>query len=325
MEQYAIGIDIGGTTIKGAMVARTGRYRERIVVPTASARSGTELFDRILEIIASLIERKERTDDLCGVGIGTPGFVDQHGTIIGNAVNLPEWQGTNLYEPVMKRFGLRTVAANDATAMTLAEARFGAGRGVLNLVCMSLGTGIGGGIVSGGRLYQGVRGMAGEFGHVSIDPQGILCGCGQKGCVEQYASATGIVHRAQELCAAGAVEETGFVRMVRTAGEYLTAKQVYDFVNNGDPVALKVNEYVCDNLSRAIGIIISILAPDRVVLGGGVMMAGRVIIDTVLHRLPHYCLMDILKQCDIRAAELGEDAGVIGAGSLVFEGETHNG
>ncbi|MBN2036508.1 MAG: ROK family protein [Chitinispirillaceae bacterium] len=322
MEQYAIGVDIGGTTVKGAVITRDGLIREKILVPTVSAKSGQQLLDMVVGVIADLIKRVGATDNLLGVGIGTPGFVDRHGTITGNAVNLPEWQGTNLYDPVMKRFGVRATAANDATAMTLAEIRFGAGRGAANCICLTLGTGIGGGIVIEGKVYKGSHAMAGELGHVSVDHDGVACGCGQKGCVERYASAPGIVFWAREFCArVQETEHTSFVRMVIEGNPPLTSKIVYEYVQRGDPVACRVNEFICDKLARALGIFITTLAPDRVVLGGGVMMAGRVIIATVTRRLPRYCLSETLKRCDIRCAELGEDAGVIGAGYLVFESE----
>jgi glucokinase len=319
MEHHAIGIDIGGTTIKGAVVGRDGRLRGETRIPTAPVTGGPGMLDALLGLIATIAEKEGGIINFCGVGIGTPGFVTRDGTIIDRAVNLPGWEGTRLYEPIMERFGLKAIASNDATAATLAEARFGAGRGFDNSVFYSLGTGIGGGIVTGGKLYYGQRGMAGEFGHVSIDPEGVPCGCGQKGCVERYASAPAIAYWARSLCAPDTVEATDFVRMVRTAGESLTARQVYEFVNRRDAVALRVNDVICDKLARAIGITVNILAPDRIVLGGGVMMAGMVIVETVAKFLPKYALTEPLSHCSVARAELGEDAGVIGAGTLVFE------
>jgi glucokinase len=319
MHNKAIGIDIGGTTIKGAVVGRDGRLRNETRIPTASVTRGPGMLDALLGLIATIAEREGGTKNLCGAGIGTPGFVGRDGTIIGRAGNIPGWEGTRLYEPIMERFGLKAVASNDATAAALAEARFGAGRGIENSVFYSLGTGIGGGIVAGGRLYHGSRGMAGEFGHVSIDHEGVPCTCGRKGCVEQYASAPAIVYWARTLCDVNAAEATDFAHMVRTAGESLTAKQIYEFVNRGDAVALRVNDFVCDKLARAIGITINTLSPDRIVLGGGVMMAGTVIVDTVAKFLPKYALPEPLSHCTMAIAELGGNAGVIGAGTLVFE------
>jgi glucokinase len=289
METIAIGIDIGG------------------------------MLDAVLGLTACLVDAAGGADSVAGIGVGTPGFVDEKGIVTGRAVNLPGWEGTRLGESIARRFGRCATVTNDANAMTLAEARFGAGRGVRNLVCYTLGTGIGGGIVAKGKLYTGSNGMAGEFGHVSIDPEGVKCACGQMGCVERYASARGIVRSARELCAAENVEETPFVRMVRSSGEAATSRQVYDFVNAGDPVARRVNDVVCDRLARAVGITINMLAPDLVVLGGGVMMAGPVIVDSVRNHLPRYTLPELLAGCSVVAAQLGEEAGVIGAGALVFE------
>jgi glucokinase len=319
MDTSAIGIDIGGTAIKGAIVTRDGHFRHLMRIPSAPIDTGPALLDAVLGLIDALIKKSNAETSILGIGLGTPGFVDRDGVIIGKAVNLPQWEGTKLCQSVTDRFGLRASAANDATAMTLAEARFGAGRGVRNLVCYAIGTGIGGGIVANGRIYYGSRGMAGEFGHISIDPNGVPCGCGQRGCVEQYASATGIVRHARAMCEANAVAETDFVRMVRSAKEPLTSQLVYDFVNKQDPAALQVNDFVCDKLARAIGITINTLAPELVALGGGVMLAGAIIVDTVKKHLPKYCLSEMREGCAIEAARLGENAGVIGAGTLVFE------
>jgi glucokinase len=323
MQTRAIGIDIGGTTIKGALVDRDGNWSDEIRIETATVDRGPGMLDVLVRIVAEIIEKEGGIKNIRGVGIGTPGFVDRNGTIIGKAVNLPGWEGTRLYGPIRERFGLNAVAANDATAAALAEARFGAARGVENAVFFFLGTGIGGGIVSGGRLQYGSRGMAGEFGHLSIDYEGLPCGCGQKGCVERYASGPAIVYWAQSICGSRDVERTDFVKRVGAQGEPLTAKLVYEFVNKGDAVALRLNDFVCDRLARAIGAVITMLSPNRVVLGGGVMMAGQVIVDTVKKHLPRYSLPETLQNCDIRSAQLGEKAGVIGAGALVFEEFDH--
>jgi glucokinase len=186
------------------------------------------------------------------------------------------------------------------------------------MVCYALGTGIGGGIVIDHKLYKGSHGMAGELGHIPVVPDGIDCTCGMRGCVECYASATGIVRMAKE-AAAIAAAETPFVKEALSDPGAVTSKMVYDHVKKGDPVACAVNDRACDLLARAIGMTLNALSPDRIVLGGGVMMAGQVIIDTVNRHLPKYCFSMIREKCSIVAAELGEDAGVIGAAAMAFE------
>jgi glucokinase len=323
MEKIAIGIDLGGTNLKGIIMNEQGDGRHLSRIPTEAKKGGQKVLDNILTLIEKLIQKEGSKDNIIGVGIGTPGFVDRDGTVIGGAENLPGWKGTRLYDPIQQRFGLPATAGNDVTVATLAESRFGAGKGVKNMVCLALGTGIGGGLVINDQLYKGTHGMAGEFGHISVETNGLQCNCGQKGCVEQYASATGIVEAAIRLCkdldAKDTKQQTAFVHEVLRKPQSLTSKIVYDYVKKNDPVACRVNEYVCEMLARAIGVIVNGLSPDRIILGGGVMMAGQVIVDTVSRYVPQFCWPEIWKRCDIAIAQLEENAGVLGAAGLVFE------
>ncbi len=320
MEQLAVGIDLGGTNLKGIVMTRNGEGRHLTRVPTEAKKGGSKILDNILTLIDKLLQREGSGDSIIGVGIGTPGFVDRDGTVIGGAENLPGWKGTKLYEPIQQRFGLPATAGNDVTVAALAESRFGAGKGVSNMVCLALGTGIGGGIVTNGQLYKGTHGMAGELGHICVDTNGLQCNCGQKGCVERYASAPGIVEAAIRVCQElDAKHQTSFAHEVLRKPQSLTSKIVYDYVKKNDPVACRVNELVCEKLARAVGIIVNALSPDRIIFGGGVMMAGQVIVDTVSRFAPMYCWPDMWKRCDLAIAELGENAGVLGAAGLVFE------
>jgi len=319
MEKTAIGIDLGGTTIKGVLMNAGGQCRHITRVPTEAEKGGTKVLENISTLIATLISKEGSKESIAGIGIGTPGFVDKNGVVSG-ANNLSGWAGTNIYIPLREKFGLPVYGGNDVTIATCAEARFGAGRGVDNLVCFALGTGIGGGIVTNGKLYKGTYGMAGELGHISIDPNGLPCGCGQCGCIECYASATGIVREAVRLCQEYDAEDPGeFVCIVNADPQALTAKTVYDYVKKNDPVACRVNEFACEKLARVIGIMVNTLSPDRIILGGGVMMAGQIIVDTVNKYVPQFCWIDIWKHCEIVIAELGENAGVLGAAQLAFE------
>jgi glucokinase len=318
MEQSAIGIDLGGTNLKGIVIDRHGKGRHLTRIPTEAHKGGAQVLQNILKLIEAVIAKEKSKEHILGVGIGTPGFVDDDGTVIGGAENLPGWAGTQISRPIMERFGLKSVAANDVTVTAMAEAKYGAGRGVRNMVCYALGTGIGGGMVFEGKLYKGSHGMAGELGHIPVETNGIPCNCGQLGCLERYASAPGIVAMAKEFCAA-ATDETRFVKYVKKNPDAVTSKLVYDYVKKNDPVALRVHERMCDMLARGIGMMVNALSPDRVVLGGGVLMAGRIIIDTVTKYVPKYCFPTIWERCTIVAAELGEDAGVLGAGAMVFE------
>jgi len=328
MARYAIGIDVGGTSVKAVILSENGRASHLTARPTRPSDKPTAVLDIVLSLIGGLIKKRGSIKNILGVGVGTPGSIDASGTVIGGAHNIPGWLGTRVFKPIVKQFGLSAVACNDAAAMTLAEWRYGAAAGFSNVVGLALGTGIGGGMVLGNRLYEGACGLAGEFGHVSVDYNGVPCKCGQRGCAERYASATGIVQTAHALCAGlAAKDQTPFSRLVKEAPLPLTSKTVFDYVKKGDNVALGVVEEVCDKLARIIGVIVNTLSPERIVLGGGVMNAGRVIIDTTRKKLPRYCLIDSRNNCTLVCAGLGDQAGVIGAAQLVFEkmsGKNHD-
>ena len=320
-KRTAIGIDLGGTTIKGATMDEGGACSRVVRVPTEGHLGGERILANIIALIGDLIEKSGRpAEDFIGIGIGTPGFVGGDGTMLDGGANLPGWKGTQVYAPIRERFGLRVSAVNDVTAVAAAEMKFGAGRGVKNIVCFALGTGVGGGIVTDGRLYKGTHGMAGEVGHIVVETGGLPCPCGQNGCVERYASATGIVNLALEYAKeAEGQEVTEFAEIVRKNPVEITSKLVYEYVAKADALALKVHHKACDMLGRAVGITMNTLAPDRVVLGGGVMMAGDVILEAVTAYAARYCWQAIFERCQIVPAQMSEDAGVMGAGALAFE------
>lgn len=321
MEQLAIGIDLGGTNLKGVIINESGESRHLTRIRTNAEKGGDHVLESILTMIDSLIQKEGSKENIIGVGIGTPGFVDQDGTVIGGAENLPGWKGTQLYAPIKDKFGLKAVAANDVTVTAYAEWKYGAGQGVSNMVCFALGTGIGGGIVIDNKLYKGTHGMAGELGHIVVETNGFPCKCGQSGCVEQYASGKGIVNVARKVAKEMASDNTPFVEYVNSNPEDLGAKSLYkNFVeiDNPDPVGWKMHETVCDMLARAIGFALNTLAPDKVVLGGGVMKSGKIMLEGISKFVPRYCWPAILERCEIVTAALGEDAGVLGSGAMVF-------
>lgn len=320
MEKLAIGIDLGGTNLKGVILNHKGESRHLTRVPTQADKGGAHVLHNILILIDNIIKKEGSTENIIGVGIGTPGFVGEDGTVLGGAENLPGWRGTQIYRPILEKFGLKATAANDVTVAAMAEAKCGAGRGIRNMVCFALGTGIGGGIVINHHLFKGSHGMAGELGHIVVETNGIPCTCGQHGCVERYASATGIANMGRVMATKYKdTNPTPFVIEANKNLQAVTSKMVYDYVKLNDPVANQVNETACDMLARAIGITLNALSPDLVILGGGVMMAGQVIVDTVSKHIPKYCWPLIWERCKIAIAQTGEDAGVLGAGAMVFE------
>jgi len=315
----AIGIDLGGTAIKGAVIDEGGICGGVTRVPTEAHEGGRRIMENIMSLIDKLASGGGGPEAFIGVGIRTPGFVDRNGVILNGGANMPGWTGMPVYQPIKERFGLRASAANDVTSVALAELMFGAGRGVQNMVCFALGTGVGGGIVTNGRLYKGSHGMAGEIGHIVVETDGELCPCGQRGCVERYASAPGIVKAAVDAVTLGVGWTTELAKIVRENPGDVTSKTVYEYVAKGDALALHVHEKACDMLGRAVGIIINTFSPDRVVLGGGVMMAGSVVLEAVKKYAALHCWPEIFKLCEIVPAQMGEDSGVLGAGALALE------
>ncbi|NLD92495.1 MAG: ROK family protein [Fibrobacter sp.] len=318
---YSIGIDIGGTSIKGIISADNGYRSEIVRIPTEATYGGIRILDNIIRVIEHLMQRVDSSIKISGIGIGSPGFIDMDGTVLGGAGNLPGWEGIQIYTPLHQKFGIPVTASNDVTVMALAEYCYGAARGANNCVCIALGTGVGGGLIINGQIHGGTHGMAGEIGHISVDTNGRECNCGQRGCLEQYAAAPSIVAIAKAECEKEKnYHSTAFAKRVIDSPDSVTAKLVYEYVADGDPVACNVNEIICEKLARGIGIVANIIAPDRFVLGGGVMMSGDIIIDTVKRYVSRYCWRSIYERFDIRAAELGEDAGVLGAAALAMRG-----
>jgi glucokinase len=313
---YSMGIDLGGTSIKGIILGSDGFRSEIVRVPTFTS-GGKTVLENIIELIERLLIENSSKCEINGIGIGSPGFIDSNGKVLGGAENIPGWEGMQIYTPIVEKFRVPVKAANDVTVMAYGEYRFGAAKGIKNCVCLALGTGVGGGLIIDGNLYGGTHGMAGELGHICVDTNGIQCNCGQKGCLEKYVSAPGIVAMAIAECEnVKDRNATAFVKHVVSTPERLTSKVVYDYVKSGDPVAMHINELACEKLARGIGIAANIIAPDRIVLGGGVMMAGQIIIDTVKKYVSRYCWKSIYERFDIAIAELGEDAGVLGAAAM---------
>jgi glucokinase len=320
MANFAIGIDLGGTTIKGVIMDREGNLRHLTRIPTEAEKGGGRVLENVIALIEAIIKKEGSSKEILGVGIGTPGFVDGDGTMLGGAENLPGWKGTQIYGPIEKKLGIRATASNDVTVAALAESAFGAGKGIANMAMLALGTGVGGGIVVNHHVYKGTHGMAAELGHLPVESDGLPCSCGQKGCIESYASGTGIVKNAQIMCASSTdYHRTPFVDFVNKHPDQVTAKIVYDYVGQGDYVAVAVNEFVGNKLARAVGMILNALAPDRMILGGGVMKNNTWLLETVRKHVSKYCWGPICDRCEIVPASCGENAGVLGAAALAFD------
>lgn len=314
MKQYAFGIDIGGTTVKCGFFKNDGTFVEKWEIPTRKDNGGDLILPDIADAIRERLEKHGVSmDDVEGIGVGVPGPVLDDGVVNG-CVNLG-WGVFNVAEKLSALLGgIRVVAGNDANVAALGEQWHGGGKGFKNVVMVTLGTGVGGGIIIGGRILPGGHGAAGEIGHMQMRKnETAVCGCGKKGCLEQYASATGIVRLAKL-----ALEDTTKPSSLRSLAE-VTSKDIFDAAKTGDAMALKLVDTLGEMLGSALAHITAVVDPDVIVIGGGVSKAGQILLDAIVkHYRPaafHAC-----RDTEFKLAVLGNDAGMYGAVRMVLNG-----
>ena len=304
---YKFGVDVGGTTVKIGLFSGDGKLEEKYEIATDKSDQGAHIIEHIAAKLDEIIaEKSYGILDCMGVGIGLPGPVDR-GMILG-CVNLG-WGIFSIVEEFSKAFhNVPVYAGNDANIAALGEYVAGAGKGMKNMMMVTLGTGVGGGIIIDGRILEGANGGAGEIGHIPVNPQEQdTCGCGKKGCLEQYASATGIVRIAEKLR-----KENGNTAL--SAG--CTAKQVFDYAKEGDELAMQAVEELGRYLGLALASCACVLNPEGIVIGGGVSRAGKILLDVTEKNFQTY----VFKPCrnvKFSLAELGNDAGIYGAAAMV--------
>lgn len=311
MTAWCFGIDLGGTSVKCALFQTDGTVEEKWEIKTRVENEGKEILPDIAKtILAKMEEKKIAKEDVAGVGIGIPGPVDENGEI-ACAVNL-HWGRKNIEKELAELTGLVVKAGNDANVAALGEMWKGGGQGSKNLILVTLGTGVGGGIIVNEKMVTGAHGAGGEIGHASVEmEEEEACNCGNKGCLEQYASATGIARLARRAMASGQEEST-----LRSM-ENVTAKDVFDAYKDGDALAAKVVDQFARYLGNALAIFSCVADPDVIVIGGGVSKAGQVLIDCVEKYFRQYAFT-ACKDTKIKLATLGNDAGIYGAAKLIL-------
>ena len=313
MGKYVFGVDIGGTTVKLGLFDGQGQILDKWEIPTVIDNDGEAIFPDIIKSLQGKMEEKGiRQEDLLGIGVGAPWSVDKEGTLVGGAVNIG-WKSFNIPETIQAYIKVPVKAQNDANVAAYGEMWKGGGQGYSNMVAVTLGTGVGGGIIINGELVVGSTGAGGEIGHMHLeDNETEACGCGKKGCLEEYASATGIVRLARRRLAKD--EMPSILREVK-----LSAKSVFDAVKAGDQVAIEIAEQFGEYLGRGLAIVASVVNPDIFVIGGGVSKAGEILFSFVEPVFQKYAF----KQCRnarFALAKLGNDAGICGAAWLVLKG-----
>lgn len=310
MSKYIFGVDLGGTTVKMGLFDEGGEVLDKWEIVTVKDNNGARILPDIADSIkAQIAEKNLAKDEIIGVGIGVPGPVDSKGTIY-KAANLG-WDVFNVSETLGGLVGLPVKTGNDANVAALGEMWAGGGKGFDSLVMVTLGTGVGGGVIIEGKLLAGSTGAGGEIGHIHVrDGEEESCGCGNKGCLEQYASATGVVRLACRRLAKD--NKPSCLRNV----DSLTCKDVWDAVKAGDEVAIEIAEEFGKYLGEGLAAIAAVVNPEAFVIGGGVSKAG----DVILEYAKKYYIPVVFRgsrDAKFALATLGNDAGIYGAAKLV--------
>ena len=310
--RYGFGVDLGGTTVKIAWFDENGTMLSNWEIPTRTEDGGSQILPDIAASVLAFIQQQSLApEQLIGIGIGVPGPVSHEG-VVNKCINLG-WGVFNIAEELSKLTGLPVKAGNDATVAALGECWKGGGKGCRNMVFATLGTGVGGGIVIEGQVLHGAHGSGAEIGHIVLNRQETaLCGCGKRGCAEQYCSATGIVRLAK--LHLGKTDAPSALRGV----ENLTCKDIFDAAKAGDAQANAVLEQVYMYLGELLANICGVVNPETVVIGGGVSKAGQVLIDGVKPHFARYVFHGA-SGVDFSLASLGNDAGAYGAFKLALD------
>lgn len=311
MGTYAFGVDVGGTTVKLGLFDGAGRVLDKWEIPTVKDNGGASILSDVVKSIRDKMQEKGiGEDELAGIGIGVPGAVDDEGYLVNGAVNIG-WKPFNIPEALGAYINVPIKAANDANVAAFGEMWQGGGKGYSNMVAVTLGTGVGGGIIVNGSILTGATGAAGEIGHIHIeDDETEECGCKNKGCLEQYASATGIVRLAGRRLA-----EDHKPSVLR--GCELSAKAVFDAVKAGDEVAVEIAKRFGCYLGKGLAAVAGVVNPEVFVIGGGVSKAGEILLSFLEPELQKYAF-PACRKVKLALAKLGNDAGIYGAAGLIL-------
>ena len=312
MEKRCFGVDIGGRRVKMGLFTVDGKVTDKWEIPTRKEENGKYILEDIAKSVKERMQRDTLTlEDIAGLGIGVPGPVKEDGTVL-KCANLG-WGVFNVADTVRELTGIENVkVGNDANVAALGEMWQGGGKGYNNLVMVTLGTGVGGGVILGGKILTGSNGAGGEIGHIRVNyEEKDVCGCGKTGCLEQYASATGVVRLAKK-----ALEKKE--KKTTLVADDLSAKAVFDAAKAGDELAMDIVEKFGFYLGMALAHISQVIDPEVFVIGGGVARAGQIIIDGVSKNYEEN-VMFALKNKAFKMAELGNDAGIYGSARMVLD------
>ena len=334
MDSFSIGVDLGGTNLRIAAVNRQGHLMEKVTLGTRVALGKDHVIQEMCDAIHLLSAKYRDIASLQGIGIGIPGIIDMNTGMLREVPNLPGWAESAVQTQIERLLGTRVILENDANAAALGEQWLGAARETDDMAMLTLGTGVGGGIVLGGRIWHGMTGMAGEFGHMTVDPEGPPCGCGNRGCLERYASATAIVKMAREAITSGTAFQ---LASAADSDPEFSAKAVYNLAIQGDEESKKIFGQVGRALGIAIANLVNAFNLPMYVIGGGVSSAWGAFSPFIFEELRHRSVVYTATVLDaisgehgtsvqlepkrstktiITRAVLGGDAGLYGAARL---------
>lgn len=315
-QRWTVGIDFGGTNIKCGLVNARGRVRRSLVLSAARFGAPQAFLDGATEAIRALVNDEGLSlRRLVGVGVGAPGLIDVRRGLVHRLVNVRGWHHVPLADRLRRRLGVPVFVDNDVNVVALGEWRFGAGRGTRHLICLTLGTGVGGGLMFDGCLYRGHDGAAGELGHLVIDPTGRRCGCGRRGCLESLVGAAGIVALAREKLRHGTGPLTVLTRRARGR---LSPRLVGQAARERDARAKAVWAEVGRRLGVALANLVNALNPERIVIGGGVANNWSLFYPALITTLRREAMAGPPRHVRVVRARLGDDAGIVGGAVLVW-------
>jgi glucokinase len=333
MPDFSIGVDLGGTNLRIAAITTDGQLLEKITLGVKLTLGRDHVIGEMCDAIHRLTEQYRRSGTFVGAGIGVPGIIDMETGMMRKSANLPGWSDYPVRDEIERRLGARVFLDNDAKVAAFGEQWLGAGRGVDNMAMLTLGTGIGGAIVVNGKIFYGMNGMAGEFGHVTVEPDGVPCGCGNHGCAERYASASALVRMAREAIATG--DAPGLAKAANSDSEF-SARSIYNLAIQGDEDARRIFHRFGQVLGILLAGLINVLNLEMFVIGGGVVSAWDAFAPTMFEEMRERSIVYATtapddpsarqgavadrivtrKKTIITQALLGSDAGLYGAARL---------
>ena len=315
VKKYNIGVDIGGTNVKIALVDQKGAIVYSNSVPTRAEMGYEYTVKNIKETIYTSMKESDVTiDSIGGIGFGLPGQINSEAGVVRLLPNIPGWVNGPLGQIIEDEFKVKCKIDNDVRVATLGEFTYGAGQGCKNLVCITVGTGVGSGIIVNGQLVRGASMSAGEIGHMILQAhEGPICGCGNTGCLEAFASGPSIVQLAKEYLSGG--KSAKFEELAN--GREITPFMVYEAAMQGDAVAKRIFAIVGEWLGIALTSVVNLLNPEKIIIGGGVSQAGNFLIDPIRKTINERAIKVSADAVEVVTAKLGERAGVIGASLLI--------